>query len=138
MAKANGWTPSGIVDAICNVNGGEAKQLDQLIIDLTRQLAVAKAVRAALDDEMLPYDDPPATIDTEETEGAADRAVTENAAKIGQAILRRGALTKVQIASDLGWTVHQVSMVITRNKSYFVEQGKKYLCSAELAAQLES
>ena len=141
MAKktnGNGWTPSGIVDAICNVDGREKKQLDVLIVDLTRQLAVAKAVRAALDDEMLPYDDPPAIDAAADEDDQAGLVVTEKATELGGVLLEHGAMTKAEIAAHLDYSVQQVSMTLARNKKHFVEQaGGRYVCSAALAAHIE-
>lgn len=135
---------SGIIDAICNVRVDECGDIDQLIEDLTRQLAIAKAVRSAMDDgqaecttkRKIP---PPKKRQPSKPLSDTPRGVSPKVADLGRCILKHGAQTKQELADHLGWKLQQVAMVLARSKANFQwRDGDKWICTDRLARQLES
>lgn len=146
MAKTTQHDASGMIDAICNVHPDQAEAIDELIVDLARQLAVATAVQAALaGNNARPEPTPQPT--TAATRPIKQRPApsrtgqarpTAKAIEVARCILANGALTKDAIADRLGWKRHAVAMTLGRSKQHFTRrEDGTYVVGPGLSAEIE-
>ena len=167
---------SGLIEAIGNVHADDRNellgQLNEIVDELTLELAVATAVRDAVSGRnvhvlTVSTPDPcccyPAELQATVTDGngqahslkpgrkptAASESLpskqaltipaTEKTVTAARMLLKRGALTKAELAKALGWTLNQVAITLGRSKQHFlVHDDGKVLVAPALAEQLEA
>ncbi len=138
----------GIVDAIRDVRPDQIQAVSDLITDLKRQLAVATAVRDALDGgdarpaaTERPTTKPkrPAKLPKPTASRNGQPRATAKAVAIAEYLLTNGALTADELAERLGWPRQAVAMTLSRGKRFFQRRdGGKYVVGPQLAKELES
>lgn len=141
---------SDLLDAICNVNNEDLATLDgqlaNLIDELTRELAVATAVRSSLAVAQKCCDIHDGTCIPENRKKPGRKPhdtpaikATAKTIEVARAILKHGAMTKEELAKRLGWTLSQVAITVGRCKQHFIRrEDGKLLVAPDLAMQLEA